>query len=532
MDSSESEHWEDEDWDARIDEEYQELVEEYQEEEEAEEAGEAEEEETEDTLYKVDSATMLDMKRFYDMDRDIQICRERKMAETGRSECTIGWWFRDEVELARLPLLNSLPYKRQIERMQWQAQDYLNLFRFVCFYYVKDVAKWMKKESGDLPFGLVELGVQRGDMPGEFILRRKAGSFKSDLEFRCTDKKMAACHDFYIYEEGAKFQRLRETTEGCDKGADIAPLSPFMSLYEEKRAVVEAKVCLMDANFIATHPEPFLYSKLLPDAGLEEMPEEVRYALDDVDPARQAGNIRRMNVATVAAENYISRMNSKRKRGGMSADCTEQWEAFRDDEGDEDDGMTIFEERQKEFGRPSLKKTLKPLPASMQITRGPVPTVLVKPEEMQRVYEDMVCNLMNFPHLFFKPHTSLGMGKVSLTPSELTFSQRQLEDSVARQQRTFQHLFETLYERTYGRLDAIRFGQMGPEAEHITREVRTRMKFRNHAVVSEDALKALLPFLTAGVITAGELRPLLARKYDLGEEKRVTTSTITTVVTT
>jgi hypothetical protein len=473
----------------------------------------------------LDTPTMLDQKRFYDRDRDIQTCRNRKMAETSRNECSIGWWYKEEFELGRPARLNSPQYMKELNRMLWEGQDLLNLFKFVCFYYERDMDVWLRESSDELPFGLVSLGVKVGDLPGEFVLEKRASSFKSQLRFNCTNERMSERYDFYIYEEGCTFAPLVEKVEGCDRRSTIAPVSPFLSLYADKKDVVEAKVCMMDANFQATHPEPFLFSKVLPDAGLEEIPTEVSYALDDVDPARQSGNLRRMNVATVAAENYITRMNRKRRRyvdghsGGASDRAMEEWEAFRDREEEEDEKATLFEERLEVFGRISIKQTLKPLPSSMQISRGPPPTILVRPDELQRPYEDTVCNLMNFPHLFFKPHTSMGgLGKVSLTPSELTFSQRQLEDSISQQQTRFQTIFGELYGRTFGVLDSRLMEEMTPETERIRREITVKMKFRNHIAVSDDSIQGLLPFLAADVVKKSDIRPLLVRKYGFDEK--------------
>jgi len=509
-------------------EEFMEMMEEEAEEErereEAEDEGSNDDDDDEIITDRLDTPTMLDQKRFYDRDRDVQTCRERKMAETCRNECSIGWWYKNEFELARPARLNAPHYMKQITRMMWEGQDYLNLFKFACFYYEKDMSLWLKGgRSDELPFGLVTLGVKLGDLPGEFVLEKRANSFKSELLFNCTNESMAKRYDFYVYEDGATFAPLVEKVEGCDKRATMVAVSPFLTLYADKKDVVEARVSLMDANFQATHPEPFLFSKILPDAGLEEMPQEVTYALDDVDPARQSGNLRRMNVATVAAENYITRMNRKRKSytqgqsGGASDKMIDEWESFRDQE---EENSTLFEERQEVFGRISLKQTLKPLPASMQINRGPVPSVLVRPDELQRSYEDTVCNLMNFPHLFFKPHASMtgGLGKTSLSPSELIFSQRQLEDSVAQQQARFQVIFGELYKRTFGVLDRLLFEGMGPEGEKITREIVVRMKFHNHVAVSDDAIQGLLPFLAAEVVTKSDIRPLLVRKYGFDEK--------------
>lgn len=446
--------------------------------------------ESEDECYRVDGALMTEVKRFYDKDKDVQICRARKRDELAfTATAHIAWWAADQA-LRLVPHLNTPTYLARLEAMLWKAQDYLSLFHFCCFYYERDMDAWYRavydcpeEEETPLPFGLLELGLARGDLAGHFVLRRRANSPDKRLDYVCYRRRFAARYAFYVCDDGAVLEQLSRDARGYEKGAQLVAVSPFTSLYTDKRYVGEAKVCQMDANLWATHPEPFLFSKLLPDPELDQQPEETRFADDDLaQELRQLANARRINVATQAGEREIARLNSraqkKRTGGGSSAAClTSEWEAFRDGDSDDDEGDSLFQERLEEFGRPSLKSMLRPLPASMQISRGPPPAVLVRPEELQRAYEDDVCNLMNFPHLFFKPHTSPN-SRAGLTESELRHAELQLRKTLAQQRRTFELLFHQLYGRTYGLLDACLFDALAVRAPELRRlEVRARLRF-------------------------------------------------------
>jgi hypothetical protein len=471
---------------------------------------EEEEDDDEEVVQWIDNDSWFATKQFYEKDGDVMTCRRRQKEEMDSYDCSVAWWY-EAPDTRPFPLhnlvgFNEPNYMRAILDLLWRAQDYLNHSRLVVFYYERDMGAWMKRTrqaDAALPFGVIVPGEREdddADKPvGQLSRVKAAGSFNWQLQFRCHSEKKRRRYAFFVFDRDATFQdvvepdaheRVRRERE-CEKTRNLEKPqlwlnSPFIDLYFKDWEWKETNLYAGDANKLATHPESFLQTKQLPLDPLEDLPEEVTYTLDSlaVTKAREQAPANREKRQTVAAQRWIAQQkcgNGKGKRKGFaSQDISEQWVWFRDGGNDDDsdcDNETLYESREREFNRTSMKKELKPLPASMQIVRGPPPQILIKPEEKKREYEDAVCHLMNFPFLFFKPHTNLSGNRAALSPSEIDFSQSQLNKSIALQQKTFQLMFDELYGRTFALLDATYFGTLGEGAERFTRHIKTRLTF-------------------------------------------------------
>lgn len=447
-----------------------------------EEEGEESEEADQDVVYIIDSATMREMKQFYERDSDIDICR-RRLHESFNHRCTIAWWYKNAVELKRgHHRFNTPSYMTKLHAMFWKAMDYLTLFRFVGFFFVRDIHQWFKEhgqsdDDCELPFELIELGLSQQEQHGCFIQRRRAYTQRRELLFRCRKRWVVERYDVYIHDQGPVFRPLCNTTEETDAGANVSPVSPFFPLYGERKRIIEAKLFEGDANNFATHPEPFLQNKLLPDADIEDVPERLRFDSDNLADLLRSETTHRVNVGARNTERYISTTLNKKGRRAQEAE-DEAKSAFQEfmDEDEETAGDTPYARRLETFDRPSLKSMLKPLPANTSLVRGPPPHVLIKPSELQHEYEDRVCNLMGVPHLYYNPYTHTS-NKSSLTPSHLRFSGDRMADSVARVEKIFEDLFYELYKRTLGRLDYELFCSKDAEGVAIAKDIEARMKF-------------------------------------------------------
>jgi hypothetical protein len=187
---------------------------------------------------------------------------------------------------------------------------------------------------------------------------------------------------------------------------------------------------------------------------------------------------------------------------------------------------TIYQERRIDFERPTLKESLEPLPSSLEVSRGPPPNVFIKPEELKRAYEDKVCNLLGFPHLFFKANTGNVQGSSSSQSQnksghvQLDFSQRQLEDVIIRQQTLFQHIYQEIYLRSFMYLDIPIFSQLPSEALPLLEHIRVRMNYNNLITKSDEAIHRLLPFYQQDIISREDIRGLLVRNFGITEEEK------------
>jgi hypothetical protein len=489
-----------------------------------EEDKEEEEKEKITSSYQVDNGTMQRLKEFYDNDVDIQTCRERKKTETLRHPCSIAWWLDEKVMLKEVPLLSDKHYMKSLHDMMWIAQDYLSLFRYVALYYVKDMEAWLTKKDGSLPFGVVELGISTQDNIGKYFWQRKEGQIQRELIFTCSDDSLLEKYDFYVFNDGAVFKPLvyrgAFSSFGDDVG-EVIPLSPFTALCEDWNDLVEARTCLMDANFNATHPEAFIVSKPPPDTQIENVSDDIRYALDDIGHARSFASYDKAGTSSSAANGYRKKfIQSHGARG------TSQYPILSKGigEGGEEEEYTLYHERQATFPHPSMKDTMVEMPNYMEVIRGPAPTSLIKPEELALRYEHKICGLMNFPHLFFKA-TSGGVSGSGGTKSSLSgggagnggllFAQRQLEDSICKQQMAFDQIFSLLYEKTFARLDEQFFGEAPSHVREVRHRITVRMKFDTRIKKTDESIRDLLPFFQHGIVSGEEVRDKVLHNYGI-----------------
>jgi hypothetical protein len=474
--------------------------------------------------YQIDNGMMQQLKEFYDDDEIIQTCRERKKEETLRHPCTIAWWFDEKVMIKEVPILNDKLYMKALHDMMWVAQDYLTLFHYVALYYVKDMAAWLARRDGSLPFGVVQLGINRNDNLGKFFLQRREGRAEKELVFVCSDEALAKRCDFYVFNEGANFKsfitRNVFSTYGDEVG-EVVPLSAFTSLRDDNGDIYESKVCLFDANFSATHPEAYIVSKPPPDTQIENVSDDIRFALDDIGHGRSYQSYDKAQMSSNVANRYRKKfIQSHGARG------TNGYPNLSRGIGEDEEEYTLYHERQAAFPHPSSRDTMVEMPNYMEIVRGPAPVSLIKPEDLTLRYEHKVCNLMNFPYTFFKASsngfTGSGGSKSSLSGGGagnggLLFAQHQLEGSICKQQAVFSQIFSILYGKTFARLDEQLFNS--EDTPLVIKESRdkitVKMKFDTKIKKTDESIRDLLPYMQHDVLTKNEVRAKVLYNYGI-----------------
>lgn len=485
----------------------------------------------EDTIiYSVDNATLLGLKQYYDKDVDIQICRRRKMQETFRAEWSVGRQ-QNGKETSRLAHFNTERYQRLLRAFFQEAHDYLMLFGFVGYYCVKDMPRWLERwqerqkettmlvedtEDDELPFGVIRLGLTVQDMCGTYQVVRREGSIRQRMVFECDDEKLGRRYNFYVFDQGATFEPLQQARRLNDPDADLVVLTPFMELYNSRCGIEEARTCLFDANYMATHPESFVVAKPLPEQKVEQIPEEVRYAFDNISTAAQANNLRRIELSTALANSQKEVIQSNSQRRPLRGRIGTLEGTGIDARG----SNSLYQARKSLYLRPDMKESLEVLPESMDLARGPVPVTLLNVEDLQRRYESEICSVMDFPQCFLRPgHESSG-GSSSNGASKpdhknearLVFAQKQLEETVINQQTVFQDLFVEVYARSFGALELL---LQGENKAYKAQEIR--LNFENLSVKTDQAIMGLLPLVLAGVVGDDEMRQLMTRNGILDE---------------
>jgi hypothetical protein len=380
-----------------------------------------------------------------------------------------------------------------------------------------------------LPFGVIDLGLTRQDAYGQFALVRRDDRPEGELIFECTNDAMRERYDFFVLNDDPAFELLsrRDMASCFDSDGELAVVSPFAELYEMHHDLQQARTCLGDANFQATHPESFLVTKPLPDVNVEEVGGETRYGIDLLSGARLQEGARRMNSATDAARQRLFRPPALSLPKGSALG------GYDDDRGGGGEGgglgkqPTRYQERRIQFDRTTLWDTLEELPCAVELERGPEPKMLINLADERRLYEQRVCELIKLPHVFFRPFGASsgasqgatkggagggGGGGGGVGGGQLSFAQRQLDEAVASQHLLLSRLFGELYSRTYRRLDLL---VLPPARAH---RIETRLVFQHRHVKSDEAIHSLLPFYDAGLMTWDEVRELFVRNYGLSPD--------------
>lgn len=481
----------------------------------------------------IDPNIMWELKQFYNQDDCIQKCRTAKITELERHQSSIQWWFKNEIQLSQPDRFNTEQYQRELHRVLWQAQDYIELFRFVGFYIVKDIGKWESKEKSLLPFGVLEFGLHRETFPGYFTILRKKSSFDQEIVFYCTDETKRRNYNFFVFDRGAQFKTpLRMDTNSSQSPVQnflqgnsqnqaiigMIPISRFESLVDKSMRIVEVAISLYDAHSMACRPESFLVAKPLEKIDIEHVDQDVQYAMNDIDSGKQEIALDRLNVGLDYAAAQKERLRQNVTGGYYNNNSN--WKRRN---------LTTYQQRSILFGRPTMCESFEYLPASVGIDRGPTPRSLIDPSVLQNEYEKSVCNIMCYPYSLFKAHSngpmhhgngdksgkSGGSGGGAINNSQLQMIQKQLDDVIVGQEKIFQQLFQELYMRSYAHLNIYQLQQQqDTEKFKILLEGMTiKLVYDNQLSKTDLAIQNLLPFYHADVITKEEIRSLLVRNF-------------------
>lgn len=474
-----------------------------------------------DDIYEIDNATMIGLKKFYDKDTKIQICKRQKIQETFRYDWSIGMWYKLEREIRPVHLLNTERYKTLLRHFMIDAHDALILFNFVGYYCLKNMDHWIKEQmtqvnknniekEAELPFGIIMLGFNEKTTYGQYKLIRKKGSPKKEIQFECSDESLSRKYNFYVYDAGASFEKMnRQSTniQWLDQSNLVKVISPFQQLYKYYSLTDESMTCLMDANFASTHPPAFLIAKSLPDSNIRDVSEDVRYSSDSLSMAVQNHGIKRTEIATKLASGFRDKINQSNYRMNQNR-ANEKEIAIAD--------ATIYNERKEIYVRPDMKESLEILPELTDINRGPPPTSLINPLDMEHHYESDICSIMNFPHFFFKPTATQDKNRSHMNKDQVDFAQRRLYDEVVRQQCSFQSLFIAVYIRTFGLLDKHLFGSVLED-----NSIGVRLHFELVQPISDESMMKWADLYDRGLITFEEMRQIISQVSCVEMKKNV-----------
>ena len=474
-------------------------------------------------IYRIDNATMIGLKKFYDKDTKIQVCKRQKLQETFRCDWSIGMWYKLERQIRPVFLLNTERYRNLLREFMTDIHDAMILFNFVGYYCLKNMDKWVSDQiierdkkglqmEAELPFGIIRIGFNEQTTYGEYQLIRKKGSPKSSIQFECRDEALKSKYHFYVYDCGATFEKMsRPGTSHAPQWANAGNLvkvtSAFQKLYNYASLIEESTTCLMDANFSATHPQPFLIAKSLPDTNIRDVSQDVRFSSDSLSMATQIHGIKRTEIASKLAHSIRNNINQSNYR------MNEQRAGEKDISVMD---ATVYNERKENYVRPDMKESLEILPELTDVNRGPAPISLIKPLEMEQRYESDICSIMHFPHFFYKPTATENKMSSHLSGDQVDFAKNRLYDEVVRQQSVFQSLFNIAYLRTFGLLDSRLFGPLLDD-----QSIGVRLHFEISQPISEDSMMKWADIYDRGLISFEEMRQIIVQASCIELDKNV-----------
>ena len=473
----------------------------------------------------IDQSFMWELKQFYNQDDCIQKCRKRKQDELIQHKSQISWWFREEEELAPIPIMNEERYQRALHEVLWCANDYLALFGFVGFFIRKDLGQWVKekeKNGGILPFGVIEFGERKDQIPGYFVKRAKKSTiFGSELVFCCTDESKKSKYSFFVFSRNATF-RVPPVTKKNEfypledtNTSNLLPNSSFEALWDRWRRITELTITLDDANSQSCRPESFLLTKPLPETDITQVSEADRYLSDFLDEGGREVTMDQLQTGyeyvshhkeRIQCRTAYTQMQSQRYRSGKYVSLTEQ--------------------RRMTFPRPVLTENLEVLPPLVTLDRGPAPKSLIDVDHLEETYEAQVCSIMCYPYLLFKAHshthsqtnkTSGGIGNVS----QLETAKLDLDKTIQGQEELFQEIFTELYMRSYAFLDLDSLSRIPqtfmPQFQSLLEGMCVRLVYDHQSPKTDLDMQNLSTLYDRGVISIEEFRTQLG-KYGFDQE--------------
>lgn len=483
---------------------------------------------------RIDQNFMWELKQFYNENDCIKNCRRKKIESLLQHKANISWWFTKEVELAEIPVMNSETYLRALHDLLWCANDYLSLFGFVGFYIRKDIGKWVRekeKYGGQLPFGVIDFGERKDQIPGYFVKRSKRSTiFGSEIVFICTDDSKKSKYTFFVMEKNATFrlpvvspEKQREDgffpTEDSNS-SNLLPNSSFEALFDKWKRIVYVTITEDDANSLSSRPEPFLLTKPLPETDITQTSESDRYLSNFLDEAGTEVALDQLQQGYEYASSHSQRMK-----------CQTAYTQMQSARYGGRKYVSMTEQRRMVFPHPTLTENLEVLPPLVTLDRGPAPKVLIDLNHLEETFEAQVCSIMCYPYLLFKSHSHAhaqlknrgvggGGGGIS-NDAQKQSAEMELDKITKGQEELFQEIFSQLYMRSYAFLDLETMSHIpqtyDPSFRPLLEGINVRLVYNHQSPKSDLDIQNLSMLLREGIISDKEVRSQLGR-YGFGEE--------------
>lgn len=510
------------------------------------------------SIRRVNSEYLLELNRFCDTDKDITNCRKKLHQEVFRHDWFVAL-FQAEVPFLALPLFNKPFFKEALRQFYIKAHDAITRFGFFGYYYLRDIDAWVEDISkprvfntrveGDVvddygdeeeeeeeevmedlemmlrenvlenfPFGVIPVGNESSYNYGQYVVVEDRATMRRTVAFICNDdeeRSLSERYYFNVMDRGAQFVPMAYTDMNgigiLATREDIVPVSPFADLYRQKQLIREGETTLFDANSLNVYPESLIIDNTPKDAVLDDVADEHLYSIDNLLCVKQTDNQHREAMGMENTRYQRDRLAMKRTVAATRGRCGSQLASK---------ASTVIWDHKLDNNRPSAFEAMKAIPRSVTVVGGKIGQPVVNVDKRIQKYEEDVCNVMNVPLTFFKPHSALqdvggpGSNKSNRTTSVGKTShndvfQKALEKEVREQHALFDELFREMYSLTFSKLDARIF------SPYVFRGLVPGIRFDHKLVMSEEALLNLAEFAKVGLLPMEEVSRLVHKNFNI-----------------
>lgn len=490
--------------------------------------------------------------RFCKEDNDIATCRKKLVHEVFRHEWFIALFTEEEGHFfLNLPLFNKPFFKEALRQFYVEAHDSLSRFGFFGYYYVKDIEQWIEEIStppslhcdeeddddydedyepvitdtesmlrdnitANFPFGIIPVGSESVYTHGQYVVIEGRYTMTRNVVFQCEEEELCARFHFNVIDRGASFVPMSYTESHgmyiLGMRDDLVPVSPFADLYRQKQLIRESETTLFDANSLNVYPESLIIDNPHKDAVLDDVADDTLYSIDNLLCAKQVDNIQREAMGMQNTRYQRDRLAMKRtvdfSRGRCGGGGGNQQLSSK--------ASSVIWDHKLDNNRPSAFEAMRAIPRSVTVVGGKIGQPVVNVEKRIQKYEEDVCNVMNIPFVFFRPHSAMMIqDKQSRTASlggktsHNDAFQKELEKEVHEQHLLFDELFREMYAVTFANLDSQIFHPT------LLRTITPGIRFDHTLVKSDEAILNLVEFAKAGFVPIDEVRRLVHKNYNI-----------------
>jgi hypothetical protein len=483
---------------------------------------------------------------FFQNEPLLQQCRQELETRIFPPGWHVGW----AVDPDSVPLVFASRMMRELlQRHFMETLDRLWANRCAAFWYVRDVAGWLRALAGatlpedvknvGLPFGVLRAeetaldvrlaaptaALQTHTTVGAHVEEAREADVRRRYKFGLFEggaggltlvplapQELADMQEYVAVTTGRPLEQLASAMEPWRQNLR-KPASPIYSLMERRREVREANDNLGDAAFQVSHPLMLLRAKLPSVAQItpEVMGDQALYAAPDLLAAAMSRAREEQRYSLQQAWRAIKRAQAQ----------TEAVTGFQ--QRQRSGALTRRQRHKLHYQRPDAWDDVIPLEENLEVAHAPPPTVLDDVRTLEQLYRGELLAFMGVPEAMLTRGGTRDGGKGTLTGEKQQEMNRMadMDETVKNARLLLQRYFAYLMLTTFGsyqlqQVDAVEARLITRAAPATVAAVRAQLnKTRARAGLLHDA-EMVLVFPEQGTVGQQTLLANQLKLYDRG----------------